>query len=124
MAFRPEKWASNEKVGTAYSFKHHDKFHGILETKLGAYRGNHVHPYHQYTLLLRGKAKNILFLEGERREVELEIGKVAVVEAGVPHILVPETDIFTFEWWDGDFEAEGCTGIFDDLTSMRVGPQD
>ncbi|UCD45839.1 MAG: cupin domain-containing protein [Candidatus Bathyarchaeota archaeon] len=124
MVFDVEKWATTDAVGTAYSFVHHGKFHGVLETKVGAYRGNHVHPVDQYTLLLKGKAKNILHVDGERREVELEFGKVAVVEAGVPHILVPEEDIFTFEWWDGDFVAEECEGLFDDLTRDRVGPLD
>jgi len=36
----------------------------------------------------------------------------------------PEEDIFTFEWWDGDFVAEECEGLFDDLTEDRVGPLD
>ena len=124
MAFKIEKWACPKKVGKAYSFVHHGKFHGILETSVGAYRGNHVHPNDQYTLLLKGKGKNIFYVDGERHEEELEFGKVAKVEAGVPHILVPEEDIFTFEWWDGDFVAEECEGLFDDLTKDRVGPLD
>jgi hypothetical protein len=60
MEFDIKEWASTEKVGSAYSFMHHGKFHGILETKVGAYRGNHIHPFDQYTLLLKGKASNII----------------------------------------------------------------
>ena len=124
MEFEIKEWASTEKVGSAYSFMHHGKFHGILETKVGAYRGNHVHPVDQYTLLLKGKASNIIYVDGERVEEPLEFGKVAVVKAGLPHILIPEEDLFTFEWWDGDFIADVCEGIFDDLTEDRVGPLD
>jgi hypothetical protein len=99
MGFEIDEWASPEAVGKAFRFKHHGKFHGILETRVGAYRGNHIHPHDQYTLLLKGRAKYVLF-EGERRE-----------------------DAFTFEWWDGDFIADDVTGIFDDLTRDRVGPK-
>jgi mannose-6-phosphate isomerase-like protein (cupin superfamily) len=122
MSFEIDEWASPEAVGKAFSFMHHGKFHGILETRVGAYRGNHVHPHDQYTLLLKGRAKYVLF-EGERREVDLVEGEVFVAKAGVPHILVPEEDAFTFEWWDGDFIADDVTGIFDDLTRDRVGPK-
>ena len=122
MTFEVNEWESPEAVGKAFGFKHHGKFHGILETRVGAYRGNHVHPHDQYTLLLKGRAKYVLF-EGERREVDLMEGEVFVAKAGVPHILVPEEDAFTFEWWDGDFIAEDVAGIFDDLTRDRVGPK-
>ena len=124
MPLKIEEWASTEKVGSAYSFMHHGNFHGILQTKKGAYRGNHIHPNIQYTILLKGRAKNVLFVEGERVEVPLRIGEVAKVEAGVPHILFPETDILTFEWWTGDFIADDCTGLFDDLIKGRYGPKD
>ncbi|MDH5199819.1 MAG: cupin domain-containing protein [Candidatus Bathyarchaeota archaeon] len=95
----------------------------MLETRAGAYRGNHVHPHDQYTLLLRGRARYLLHEDGERREVELTEGEVFVARAGVPHILVPEEDTFTFEWWDGDFIAEEVEGLFDDVTRGRVGPR-
>ena len=117
-----EEWASSEEVGKAYGFIDSGKFHGILETKRGAYRGNHVHPYDQYTLLLRGRARYVLH-DGGRTETELKTGEVFVAKAGVPHILIPEEDILTFEWWDGDFVKEDVTGLFDDLTEGRVGPQ-
>jgi mannose-6-phosphate isomerase-like protein (cupin superfamily) len=117
-----EEWASSEAVGKAYGFKDSGKFHSILETKVGAYRGNHIHPYDQYTLLLRGRARYVLH-DGERNEVELRPGEVFVARAGVPHILVPDEDILTFEWWDGDFVTEDVTGLFDDLTEGRVGPK-
>jgi mannose-6-phosphate isomerase-like protein (cupin superfamily) len=122
MGFEIDEWASPEAVGKAFGFEHHGKFHGILETRVGAYRGNHVHPHDQYTLLLKGRAKYGLY-DGERREVDLVEGEVFVAKAGVPHILVPEEDAFTFEWWDGEFIADDVTGIFDDLTRDRVGPK-
>lgn len=121
MVFKVEEWGSSEDVGIAYGFKHHGKFHGILETKVGAYRGNHTHPFDQYTLLLKGKAKYLLH-EGKRREVELKVGHVFVCKAGVPHILVPEEEAFTFEWWDGDFIADDVFNLFEDITRIRVGP--
>ena len=123
MVFEVKEWSSPEDVGKAYGFEHHDKFHGVLETKAGAYRGNHTHPVDQYTLLLNGRAKYLLF-DGERREFELVLGEVFVVKADVPHILVPEEDAFTFEWWDGDFVDKDVSGIFDDITRNRAGPKD
>jgi oxalate decarboxylase/phosphoglucose isomerase-like protein (cupin superfamily) len=124
MAFEIEEWPANEKVGKAYGFEHHGKFHGVLETKAGSYRGNHVHPNDQYTLLLKGRGKYILHEDEARREVDLVEGEVFIAKAGIPHILVPEEDCFTFEWWDGDFIDDGVTGLFDDLVEGRVGPKD
>jgi oxalate decarboxylase/phosphoglucose isomerase-like protein (cupin superfamily) len=124
MAFEIEEWPANEKVGKAYGFEHHGKFHGVLETKAGSYRGNHVHPNDQYTLLLKGRGRYILHEDEARREVDLVEGEVFIAKAGIPHILVPEEDCFTFEWWDGDFIDDGVTGLFDDLVEGRVGPKD
>ena len=124
MGFEVKEWPANEEVGRAYSFVRHGKFHGVLETRAGAYRGNHVHPHDQYTLLLEGRAKYLLHEDDGRLEVDLVEGEVFVARAGVPHILVPEEDTFTFEWWDGDFIAEDVTGLFDDVTRDRVGPKD
>ncbi len=84
MVFEIKEWPCNEKVGKAYSFKYHEKFHGVLETKVGSYRGNHVHPNDQYTLLLRGNGKYVLNEEGGRREVDLVQGEVFVAKAGIP----------------------------------------
>lgn len=123
MDFEVNEWGSTEAVGRAYGFKYKGRFHGVLETKAGAYRGNHIHPVRQYTLLLSGRAKYLLF-DGKRREFELVPGEVFVVNAGVPHILIPEEDAFTFEWWDGDFIYEDIIGIFEDITRDLVGPKD
>lgn len=124
LGFEIKEWPANEDVGRAYGFVHHGKFHGILETKVGSYRGNHVHPHDQYTLLLKGRARYLLHEGGSRRKVDLIEGQVFIARAGVPHILVPEEDTLTFEWWDGDFIAEDVTGLFDDITRDRVGPKD
>ena len=66
----------------------------------------------------------MLYVNGKRVEEPLKIGEVAKVDAGVPHILYPKTDILTFEWWSGDFIVEDCKGIFDDLIKGRSSPKD
>ena len=103
-----------------YEFDDDGKNHTILETKANAYRGNHIHPYNQYTLLLRGRARYLLH-EEERQEFWLKKGEIFTSKAGVPHILLPEEDTVTFEWWDGPFEATEVTGIFEDVMEGRVG---
>jgi hypothetical protein len=118
-----EDWGTFEKIGKGYAFKESGKFYSILETKKGSYRGNHVHPNTQYTLLLQGKAKYILCEEGQYHEKPMSIGRVYSVDAGVPHIMVVDEDIITFEWWDGDFIAEPCDGEFDRYTAGKVGPE-
>lgn len=95
----------------------------MLETKKGAYRGNHTHPYNQYTMLLSGDATYVLYVDGEYVEKPMKQHEVVKVEAGVPHIMIVNEDITTFEWWDGEFIAELCTQ-FPHLTEGRVGPED
>ena len=123
MSFEIKKWGSFEKVGQGHAFWHMGKFYAILETKVGAYRGNHIHPHDQYSLLLSGRARYVEF-DGVRRETQMKEEKVVRVKAGIPHILLPEEDITTFEWWDGEFIAEDCSGIFEDLTKGRFGTKD
>jgi hypothetical protein len=57
-------------------------------------------------------------------ERPMVIGEPLRVEPGVPHILLPETDIVTFEWWEGDFISEPCEDIFDEYTRNRIGDED
>ncbi|MBN2335794.1 cupin domain-containing protein [Candidatus Bathyarchaeota archaeon] len=95
----------------------------MLETKVGSYRGNHVHPNTQYTLLLSGRARYVLYEDGEYREVPLRVGEVAKVKPGVPHVMVVEEGITTFEWWDGDFIAKPCGDEFKDHVAGRLGPE-
>ena len=123
MGFEIKEWGSFKKVGKGYSFKNNGKFYAILETKVGSYRGNHIHPHNQYSLLLSGKARYVEF-DGVRKETPMKEGKVVKVKAGIPHILVPEEDVMTFEWWDGDFIAKDCSGIFNDLIKDRFGTKD
>ena len=82
------------KAGKGYEFNDMGKNYTILETKANAYRGNHTHPYDQYTFLLRGKARYLL-LEDKINEFWLEKGEIFVSKAGVPHILLPEKDTIT-----------------------------
>lgn len=117
------EWGSFEKVGKGYGFKVGGKFYSVLETKVGAYRGDHTHPYNQYTLLLSGRGKYIK-IENGLKEEPLVQGKVVMVKAGVPHVMFVEEDLLTFEWWDGDFIAENCKGLFDESIRGKIGPQD
>lgn len=122
MAVKIEEWGTFKDVGNGYSFKHEDKFYAVLETRVGAYRGNHIHPFDQYTILLSGKATYIKY-EDPRIELPLTKGEPLVVRAGVPHVLNVAEDCLTFEWWDGDFVTENCTGLFDEIIKDRVGPK-
>jgi len=122
MSLKVEEWGTFEEVGRGYGFKHGGRFYAILQTKVGAYRGDHTHPCDQYTVLLSGRAKYLKF-DGGQHEVPLVKGEAVMIEAGVPHVLVVKEDALTFEWWDGDFEADGCRGIFEEITRNRVGPK-
>lgn len=123
LSFKLEDWGTFEGIGKGYAFKQDGRFYSVLETKVGSYRGNHVHPNKQYTLLLSGKARYVLFDGEDYKEVPLRVGEIAEVEPGVPHIMVVEDDITTFEWWDGDFIAKPCVGEFKEYTRGRLGPE-
>jgi hypothetical protein len=118
-----EDWGTFEGIGKGYAFNREGRFYSILETRRGSYRGNHIHPFRQYTLLVSGKAKYVLLEDGEYREVPLRVGEVATVEADVPHVMVVDEDITTFEWWDGDFVAELCGGEFEKYVKGQIGPE-
>jgi oxalate decarboxylase/phosphoglucose isomerase-like protein (cupin superfamily) len=120
---RIENWGSFERVGIGYGFRYRGKFYSILETRVGAYRGNHIHPYDQHTILLSGKARYLKF-EGGFHEVELAVGGCLVIKAGVPHVLLVDEDCLTFEWWDGDFQDIPCAGLFEEVVRGKVGPRD
>ena len=121
MEINIDKWGAFEKVGVGYAFHNYGKFYAILETKVGSYRGNHIHPFDQHTILLEGKGVYVKF-EGERTEIPMVKGERVTVKAGVPHVLDVAEDCLTFEWWDGDFVAEDCSGYFEDIIKDRVGP--
>lgn len=107
-------------AGKGYEFDDMGKNYTILETKENAYRGSHTHPFNQYTFLLRGKARYILD-NGGREEHWLKQGEVFMTPSGVPHILLPEEDTITLEWWNGPFEESKLRGLFDDLMENRIG---
>jgi hypothetical protein len=125
MRLNIEKWDElKEEVGEAYKFVLDGRFHAILETKKDSFRGDHIHPVKQHTLLLSGKGRYFMY-DGEGLiERPMVIGEPLSVEPGVPHILLPETDIVTFEWWEGDFISEPCEDIFDEYTRNRIGDED
>jgi hypothetical protein len=119
-----EDWGTFKAVGRGYGFTQEEKFYSILETRKGSYRGNHVHPVRQYTLLLSGKASYIIYDSEKYTEIPLKVGEITTIEPKVPHIMVVEEDITTFEWWDGDFIAEPCSEVFKAFTKGKVGPED
>ncbi len=118
-----EDWGTFEGIGKGYAFTKEGRFYSVLETKKGSYRGNHVHPNKQYTILLSGKADYVLVEDGMEKTIPLVQGVTSSVDAGVPHIMVVYEDINTFEWWDGDFIAELCVGEFTKYTQGCIGPE-
>ena len=56
MSLNLKEWGSFTQVGTGVGCTHEGKFYSLLETREGSYRGNHVHPYNQYTILMAGQA--------------------------------------------------------------------
>jgi mannose-6-phosphate isomerase-like protein (cupin superfamily) len=103
-----ESWGGGEAaaVGEGHKFVYEGKFYSVLFTRAGMFRGNHIHPVDQHTLLLKGKGKYVFKVDGENQEHPLVEGGILDVPAGVPHILLPEKDCLTVEWWEGDFIAE------------------
>lgn len=103
-----KRWGGGEPtaVGEGYSWTYKGKYYSILYTRAGMYRGNHIHPNKQRTLLLDGKGKYVLKVDGVEVPKPLRIGEILEVPAGVPHIFLPEEDCLTVEWWGGMFEAE------------------
>jgi quercetin dioxygenase-like cupin family protein len=116
-----KEWGTFIEVGAGKGFHKDGRFYSILETKKGAYRGNHKHPYNQYTLLISGKGKYVRY-DGSITEIPLVRGEILKVEAGVPHIMVPEEECLAFEWWDGDFVDNECPPVFGAYVDSRIGP--
>ena len=122
MSLDLKDWGTFPQIGKGYGFTSEGRFYSLLETKAGSYRGNHTHPYDQYSVLVAGSAKYVWKEGGKTHEKPLEKGKVFPMKAGVPHVMVPETDIVTFEWWDGPFVAENLKSVFDAYTDGKQGP--
>ncbi len=103
-----QRWGGGEPtaVGEGYSWTHKGRYYSVLYTRAGMYRGNHVHPNDQHTILLEGKGRYVFREDGKNVDYHLVKGRVLDVPAKVPHIFLPEEDCLTVEWWDGDFEAE------------------
>ncbi|MBS7652012.1 MAG: hypothetical protein QW638_07075 [Candidatus Bathyarchaeia archaeon] len=103
-----DKWDVEEPtaIGEGYAWTYNGRFYSILYTRAGMYRGNHLHPVDQHTILLEGKGSYIM-KRGLGEVIQpLEVGKVLTIKAGIPHIFLPEEDCLTLEWWDGMFEAK------------------
>ena len=124
MKFELNEWASFPRVGKGYAADLAGKWCSFLETKKGAYRGNHVHQYDQYTVLLAGKAIVVKNIDGKLIEYPIELNKVHLTPKGIQHILIPLEDSILYEWWDGPFESTPCPGVFEKYVKDRVGPGD
>jgi hypothetical protein len=103
-----ERWGGGEPtaVGEGHKWTYEGRFYSVLYTRGGMFRGNHIHPVDQHTLLLKGKGRYVFKVDGENEDHVLVEGGILDVSAGVPHIFLPETDSLTVEWWEGDFVAE------------------
>ena len=103
-----QRWGGGEPtaVGEGYSWVYKGRYYSVLYTRAGMFRGNHIHPNDQHTLLLDGKGRYV-FREGDDDvDHHLMVGGTLDVPAGMPHIFLPEEDCLTVEWWEGMFEAE------------------
>ena len=118
------EWGSRPKVGKGYGADVAGKWCTFLETLKGAYRGNHIHPVDQYTVLLGGSAMVVKQIDGELVEFPLHENEVHKTPKDVAHILIPLENAILYEWWQGQFEAEDCPGVFDKYTKDCVGPKD
>ncbi|MBQ04329.1 hypothetical protein CL673_06435 [Candidatus Bathyarchaeota archaeon] len=103
-----QRWGGGEPtaVGEGHKFTYEGKFYSILYTRGGLFRGNHIHPVDQHTLLMKGMGRYVFKVNGENLDHVLVEGEILDVPAGVPHIFLPEEDCLTVEWWEGDFIAE------------------
>ncbi|MFW6108963.1 MAG: hypothetical protein ACOC6N_00790 [archaeon] len=124
MDFNVEEWGTRPKVGKGFGANVNGKWCSFLETKKGAYRGDHIHPYDQYTVLLGGSAIVVTEIDDKLKEHILKENTVHKTPRGVPHILIPLEDTVLYEWWDGPYEGEPCPGVFDEYKKNRVGPRD
>jgi len=103
-----QRWGGGEPtaVGEGYSWVYQGRYYSVLYTRAGMFRGNHIHPNDQHTLLLDGKGRYV-FREGDEDvDHHLVVGEILDVPAGMPHIFLPEEDCLSVEWWEGMFEAE------------------
>lgn len=106
MDFEMKRWGEIPNVGHGFAGFYKEKFYAVLFTQAGSFRGNHVHPNKQSSILLSGKAKYVQKIGDKLISTSLEIGKLVEVDAGVPHILLAEEDTLTVEWWEGEFKIE------------------
>lgn len=93
-------------VGEGYSWVYERKYYSVLFTRGVMFKGNHIHPCDQHTLLLSGKGKYVFREDGENVDYPLTVWEILDVPAKLPHIFLPEEDCLTIEWWDCIFEAE------------------
>ncbi len=87
------------KVGTGYAIDVNGKWCSFLETRRGAYRGNHTHPYDQHTVLLGGSAMVVKKIDGQLVEYPMVEDEVHVTPKEIPHILVSLEEAILYEWW-------------------------
>lgn len=123
MKFEIQEWGAFPGVGNSWAANVDGRWCSFLQILKGGYRGNHIHPHDQYSVLLAGEVMIVKEMDGELVEVMLEKDKVHLTKAGVPHITIALEDAVGYEWWNGPFEAEPCPGLFDEYSKDRIGPK-
>ncbi len=115
--FEFKEWGT-AKAGSGYGGQVGDRWCAIIECKRGMNRGNHVHSFDQFTVLLKGREIVVMEVDGELVEVELKLDTVHRTPAGVNHLTVALDDSVAYEWWDGPSSMETCPGVFDEYLKI------
>jgi oxalate decarboxylase/phosphoglucose isomerase-like protein (cupin superfamily) len=94
-----QRWGGVEPtaVKEGYSWVWEGSYCSVLYTRAGMFRGNHIHPYDQHTLLLKGKGRYVFREDGVNVDYNLEEGKILDVPTRTAHIFLPEEDCLTVE---------------------------
>ena len=115
-----QRWSGGEMdaVGDVIGFTYGGRWYAVLYTKAEMFRGNHTHETGQWSILLDGKGRYVFGEDGVNVDYSLKVGEPLFVPAGMPHILLPEEDCLTVEWWGGAFGVEeyDFPEVVDELT--------
>ncbi|MBN2335996.1 hypothetical protein JXL21_10600 [Candidatus Bathyarchaeota archaeon] len=111
------EWGTSREAGKGYGGQVGGRWCSVMETRRGAYRGDHIHSVDQYTVLLDGALMIVKQVDGVLVEQRLVRDRLYVTEAGVPHVTVALEDSVSYEWWEGPSSMERCPGVFDEYLS-------
>ena len=78
-----QRWGGGEPtaVGEGYSWMYKGRYYSVLYTRAGMFRGNHIHPNDQHTLLLEGKGRYVFREDGKNVDYHLVKGELLDVQA-------------------------------------------